>query len=323
MRPFTSFAASRPAVTSGASRTLRILNRGLLGAASIAIAVSLALLGVFIFNPKMAEEFTSGLRPSLFFAELPPDQIDPDLEHQYEQIIGVGHNSGDSVTATLSALVAGADAIELDVVSLDGRLYSSHASPLPLVGGGLFRGPSVEEIWAAAAQTDLVKFDLKETSPQFLRLVHDFLATHRRQHQVIIVTRDPASLRFFAGSMPEVIRYYSIGDQSQLTTLRENPELVRLIDGVSIRHTLLDEETTAWLTGQGLHVGAWTVNDLERANELIRMGVEGITTDNLALLALFGGQQRGEDPSQQNPVAPTPADERRPGGGRPHEGTKR
>jgi len=36
------------------------------------------------------------------------------------------------------------------------------------------------------------------------------------------------------------------------------------------------------------------VNDLERANELIRMGVDGITSDNLAIVSLFGGEAQGK-----------------------------
>lgn len=258
------------------------------------IAISVVALGIFIFFPTLAEEFTAGLRPSLFYAPLPQDVIAADLEQEYEQVFGVAHNSGDSVPATLAALASGADAIEIDVVSLDGALYSSHAPPLPWIGSSVFRGPSLEAVWTAAAQTDLVKFDLKESTPEFLELVLGFLATHKQDHQVVIATDDPASLRFFADRMPDVLRFFSVGDREELTSLREDPDLVALIDGVSIQEALVDEETAGWLNERDLRVLVWIVNDLGRANDLVRLGVDAITTDNLALMGLLGGQRREE-----------------------------
>ncbi len=56
----------------------------------------------------------------------------------------------------------------------------------------------------------------------------------------------------------------------------------------------MTEETGRWLESTGLLVLAWTVNDLARLNELVQLGVDAITTDNLAIMELLGGQQRQE-----------------------------
>lgn len=280
----------------------------------------LAALAFFLFFPTQAEEYTAGLRPNVFYAALDPEMIAADLEGEYGQVIGVAHNSGDSITTTLEALAYGADAIEIDVVSVDGELYSSHAPPLPLIGSRVFRGPSLGAIWTAAAQTDLVSLDLKESSPDYLELVLDFLTVRRREHQIVITTADVESHRFFAERMPEVLRFYSVGNQQALTTLQENPDLVALLDGVSIQNDLVDEETARWLNERELRMLVWTVNDLERANELIRLGAAALTTDNLALLSLFGGQQRGEDSLEQIDATPVPGAELRTPAGRRGDG---
>lgn len=272
------------------------------------IVVSLAALAVFVFVPDVAEEYTAGLRPTQFYDPLPPDLVAADLGRDYEQVFGVAHNSGDSVAATLEALAHGADAIEIDVVSLDGTLYSSHAPPLPWIGRRVFRGPSLETIWTAAAQTDLVKFDLKESSPAFHELVRDFVAVHRRRQRVVVASPHPAAHRFFADRMPDVARFLSVGDREGLAALRADPELAALIDGVTIRETLVDAETARWFHDHELRVLAWTVDELDRANELIRLGVDAITTDNRALLALFGGQQRGEGSLDDATGTPAPGD---------------
>ena len=279
--------ASRP-------RPLHAVRSAVAVISSIVILASGAALTVFLLLPDLAEEYTVGLRPTQFYDPLDPDLLADELDGDYARVFAVAHNSGGSVDATLEALAHGADAIEIDVVALDGRLYASHAPPLPIIGRRAFRGPALETIWTAGAQTDLVKLDLKQSSPAYLDLVLDFLAAHQRRHQVIVATSDEASLRRFAERMPDAFRFASVGDEADLRALHENRDLVALIDGVSIRADLLDQETAGWLSERDLLALAWTVDDIKRANELIRLGVDAITTDNLALMALLGGQERGE-----------------------------
>jgi glycerophosphoryl diester phosphodiesterase len=40
----------------------------------------------------------------------------------------------------------------------------------------------------------------------------------------------------------------------------------------------------AWAHQHGLLVVAWTINDSVRLNQLLRMGIDGVTTANLAIL---------------------------------------
>jgi glycerophosphoryl diester phosphodiesterase len=121
-----------------------------------------------------------------------------------------------------------------------------------------------------------------------------------------VATNKPASHRFFADHLPDILLFYSVGDRQDLTSLQEDPDLVALIDGVSIQHELVDEETARWMNEHGIRMLVWTVNDLGRANELIRLGVGAITTDNLALMGLFGGQRRGEETWDPREATPQP-----------------
>ena len=52
----------------------------------------------------------------------------------YADVFAVAHNSGDDVRATLDAVAAGADVIEVDVIALDGQLYAAHAAPPIWIG---------------------------------------------------------------------------------------------------------------------------------------------------------------------------------------------
>ena len=93
-------------------------------------------------------------------------------------------------------------------------------------------------------------------------------------------------------------------DPARFRALQADPTLVALVDGVTIRQDLLDEPTVDWLNERGLTALAWTVNDLTRVNELVRLGVDAITTDNLAIMELLGGQRRGEAPLVRPPSTP-------------------
>ncbi len=110
--------------------------------ALLVIAIAVLLLVVFIFFASWGEEFTSGRIPTQFHARLEREGLLDD----YQRVFGVAHNSGGTVAATTEALTHGVDVIEIDVVSLNGTLYSAHVPPLPLVGSRFFRGPSLADI---------------------------------------------------------------------------------------------------------------------------------------------------------------------------------
>jgi glycerophosphoryl diester phosphodiesterase len=46
----------------------------------------------------------------------------------------------------------------------------------------------------------------------------------------------------------------------------------------------VDANLVTWVHAHGLVILAWTVNDSEHFNQLVRLGVDGITTGNLAIL---------------------------------------
>jgi hypothetical protein len=288
-------------------------------AEGLAVVVSLAVigfclfvLGVLAFDPDRGETWTSGLRPAQFFEEL-----DADLLDDYANAFGVAHNSGDRIDATIEAISYGADVIEVDVVSFDGQLYASHGLPVPFIGESVFRGPLLAQIWIASAGAGAIKLDLKESSPAFREMLFDFLEIRRGQRRVLLVSDDPSLLRQAAKREPWVFRIFSAGSTERLRLIEEDPAFAAIVDGVSIRHTLIDEELAAWLEERELLTLAWTVNRLERVNELVRLGVDGVTTDNLAILQLLGNRESGVHPLDRlrllRPAAPP--------GSVPEEGT--
>lgn len=288
---------------TGARRVAAACRTVVVVLACLVISGCLVLLGMFVLDPDGAEEWTVGRRPNQYFTD-----IDQDLRtfsnDAYGAVFGVAHNSGGSIEATLEALINGADVIEVDVVELDGVLYSAHTPPLPFLGQRWFRGPRLDRVWAASLGADAVMLDLKETTPGYVRLVGDFLESRPSSRQAIVASRSPWVLQLLRVRAPDAVLLLSVPDETVLRAMQNNEDLLDTIDGITVRHTVLDAENAAWLGDQRLLVFAWTVNDLERVNELMRLGVDGITSDNLAIINLFAGDVRGEREVRRTPGTP-------------------
>jgi hypothetical protein len=268
------------------------------------------MLGYFALDPSGAEEFTVGLRPSQFYRVF--DNEDRAFaDETYTDVFGVAHNSGGRIETTLEALIYGADVIEVDIVEVDGALYSAHTPPLPFLGPHFFRGPSLDQIWNASYRADALKLDLKESSPQFVGLVADFLVSRPGGRDVMVASRSPDVLRTLRQRAPEAVLLLSVPSAGAFDNLQADGSLQAAIDGVTIRQSLVDADRASWLTEHDLLIFAWTVNDLARVNELIQLGAAGITTENLAILTLLGGLERRE---QEVPVSTPQASEQVPNG---------
>jgi len=270
------------------------IGRGLSRRVRQALAALLLVLGAalvfLVWFGDTAERYTSGKRPEQFYAEL-----DGDLLDDFGGVFGIAHNSGDDLGATRQALRHGADVIEIDVVTYDDRLFAAHDSPLRFLGKRFFRGPSLEEVWKEAATAEVVKLDLKESGAGYLDLVVAFVNEHRDGDiEIVAASARTDVLERLRDDAPHVIRLLSVSSASGVERLRTDRRLRGLIDGVTIREDRLHGRAAEWLEREGLLVVAWVVNEAPRLNELVRAGVDGITTDNLAIMTLLGAQERHE-----------------------------
>lgn len=271
---------------------------------TLVLAGAVGVLGLFMLHPDLGEEITIGLNPPQYYADFEAENLILSGE-QYQSVWAVAHNSGDNINAVLEGLLYGADMIEMDVVELDGELYSAHNPPIPLLGVRWFKGPPVKLVWAAAGQARSFMLDLKQTNPVFVTRVIDFINSKPTDRPIFVASRDPSVLRQVSQRAPHAFLLLSVPDRAGLDDLLSNHPLTNLVDGVTIRQNTIDEETAALLNDNDLMIFAWVVNDLVRVNELLVLGVDGITSDNLAILGLLGGE--AAPVADTNPGGATPA----------------
>ena len=245
------------------------------------LTVLTIILAPVIF-PSEIEEFVGRGAPRQYYSGLAGEIL-----ADYRGVQGIAHNSGNNLGTAREAERYSADVIEIDVLSVNGQLYASHDGPIPIIGSRVFPRPTLEQVWGETGSAAVI-LDLKEPSSGYRDRLLSFLDGRVGDRQVIVSSRNARTLEEFGRRQPGVTRLLSVSTSAKLGALRNDPDLVGLIDGVSIRHTVLDRDAVEWLKSHDLVVFAWVVNDLERVNELVDWGVDGITTDNLAILRLLG-----------------------------------
>ena len=223
--------------------------------------------------------------PAQFYQKV---QLDPGLTQDYPEVLGVAHNAGNNPGTLATALRDGADVIEIDVLSARGQLVAGRPQPWSWLAGRLFQGPTLTEAWNQAAAAGVIKLDLMQTDRNFLAELVTFLTPRSRSRRVMISSRDAGALLYLHRRLPGVTLLFSVAFPDAVHQLQSDHPLQEAIGGTSVFQGLVDANLVTWLHEHKLIILAWTVNDGERFNQLVRLRVDGITTANLAILRALG-----------------------------------
>jgi glycerophosphoryl diester phosphodiesterase len=260
------------------------LRKGRLRWAIAGVLVAALAAAVIVAWP-LVQRYTGAAPPAQFYDKA---GLDPALAQQDPRVLGVAHNAGNNTGTLATALHYGADVIEIDVISARGQLVAGRDQPLPWLARLLFRGPALIQAWDHAAAARVVKLDLKQTDRGFLDDLIAFLAPRAGSRRVMISSPDQDALLYLHRRLPDVTLLFSAGWPDAVRQLKSDPALQKAIGGASVFQGLVDANLVAWAHRHKLLILAWTVNDGQRASQLVRLGVDGITTANLAILRALG-----------------------------------
>ena len=227
------------------------------------------------------QRYTGSAPPAQFYDQV---QLEPALTRDYPRVLGVAHNAGNNLGTLSTALHYGADVVEADVISARGQLVAGRNHWWGWLARQVFRGPTLLQAWDGAAGAGSIKLDLMQTDRGFLDDLVAFLASRAGSRRVMISSRDPGALLYLHRRLPDVTLLFSVAGPDAVHQLKSDSALQRAIGGASAFQGLVDANLVTWMHGHRLVILAWTVNDSERFNQLVRLGVDGITTGNLAIL---------------------------------------
>jgi hypothetical protein len=200
----------------------------------------------------------------------------------------VAHRAGNDLARLGEAERLGVTLVEADVRLWRGRLEVRHLKtigPVPILwdrwelANPFAPRLGLDALLAAARPETELMLDLKGRHPRLARLVLDALPPGRR---VTVCARSRRLLAPFAGR-PGVRVLQSAGSRRQVQALLRRPDPLAL-DGVAVHERLLDERTVAELGRRCSLVLSWPVNSVERARELAASGVDGLISDDPALV---------------------------------------
>jgi glycerophosphoryl diester phosphodiesterase len=203
----------------------------------------------------------------------------------------IAHRAGNDPVQLRAAEAIGADVVEADLHLWRGRLELRHlktAGPLPLYWDRWALAPpwrrfgSVEELLAAADPETVLMLDLKGSDPAAARMLSAALEHAARAAPVIVSARawpllgeiDPALAR----------RIGSAARPQQLDALIAHAS-ERPLDGASLHLRLLEGGRLDALRAHAPMLMTWPVNRRNEAERATALGVTGLISDELALLA--------------------------------------
>jgi glycerophosphoryl diester phosphodiesterase len=200
----------------------------------------------------------------------------------------VAHRAGNDLARLQEAEQLGVDLVEADVRLWRGRLEVRHlktAGPLPILwdkwrlANPFAPRLELRDLLAGAREETELMLDLKGRDPRLADLVLEALPPGRR---IAVCARSRGLLEPFAGR-GHVRLFQSVGSKRQLRSLLRRRDGF-VLDGVSIHERLLDEGVVAELRRRSATVLSWPVNSLQRAQELVLLGVQGLISDHPSLV---------------------------------------
>jgi glycerophosphoryl diester phosphodiesterase len=252
---------------------------------AIAGLLVVALVAAVIVTWPLVQRYTGAAPPAQFYEKV---ELDPAIAQDYPRTLGVAHNAGNNLATLSAALRYGADVVEIDVISARGQLAAGRDRWPPWLAGQLFRGPTLAQAWDHATAASIIKLDLQQTDRGLLDDLIAFLDPRAGPRAVMISSRDAGALLYLHRRLPDVTLLFSLAGPDAVRQLQSDPALQEAIGGVSAFQGLVDANLVTWVHQHKLLILAWTVNDGQRLNQLVRLHVDGITTANLAILRALG-----------------------------------
>lgn len=230
-------------------------------------------------------------------------------------VVRIAHAYGNNREALDVALAADVDMIEVDMWYRGGRIEIRHErrwSWLPFLAdrrgralhamgrfviplwGDYFLRPDIgtmhlDELLECTAGRRRLLLDIKarkrDESAAFAAKLAETVRRHRAGEWVAVCGQFWPVIRDVRSLAPEIAVRYSMEWPLQWERFREMAPRDSGARRVCIEHRFMDVEKQSFLEQHGVDVYCWTVDDAGEAAALVDRGVDGITSNDLQLLA--------------------------------------
>jgi glycerophosphoryl diester phosphodiesterase len=199
--------------------------------------------------------------------------------------LAIGHRAGNSLAGLHAANELGVDVIECDVHEHRGRLEVRHlktAGPLPVLwdrwelASASAPRLGLAELLAADARAATFMLDLKGRRTTAASAVAALLHESGHDRPLLVCGRYWPAV--------DVLPVLSARNRVELARLRERVRR-RSVHGVSVHRSLLDRDVVTSLLNHVEVVMSWPINDLAALESTVALGVNGVISDEPAVLS--------------------------------------
>jgi glycerophosphoryl diester phosphodiesterase len=207
--------------------------------------------------------------------------------------LAIAHRAGNSLAGLRAANRLGVDVIECDVHHHRGRLEVRHlktAGPLPFLWDTWELAPvsaprlGLDELLDADRHGTTFMLDLKGRRPATARLVARQLHARGHERPVLACSRYWPAVDAVA-DLPYVRPVLSARNRVELARLRQRLVSTSPVYGVSVHRSLLDKDLVHQLHNNVEVVMTWPINDVGALDEVLALGVTGVISDEVNVLA--------------------------------------
>ena len=142
--------------------------------------------------------------------------------------------------------------------------------------------PLLEDVLVTIPGDRMLVIEIK-TGPEILPYLQKVIDDHWRSGKISFIAFDFETIKGAKSMYPEVPCYYLSMLKSDLNR-HFDAIIENRIDGVDLRHGIIDSEIMDKCGSAGLEVWCWTVNDVDTAIKMRELGVTAVTTDRPAWL---------------------------------------
>ena len=142
--------------------------------------------------------------------------------------------------------------------------------------------PLLEDVLATIPEDRMLVIEIK-TGPEILPHLKEVITHHWIKGKISFIAFDFETIKQAKAIYPEVPCYYLSSFKPDLNK-HFDAIVENRLDGVDLRHTIIDQSLMERCDASGLDVWCWTVNDPETALKMQQLGVTAVTTDRPAWL---------------------------------------
>lgn len=142
--------------------------------------------------------------------------------------------------------------------------------------------PLLAEVLGTIPEDRMLVIEIK-TGPEILPHLQEVIAQNWKKGRISFIAFDFETIRQSKLLYPEVPCYYLSSFKPDFNK-HFDLAVESGLDGMDLRHTIIDQDLVDRCHASGLDVWCWTVNDPETAMKMQELGVSAVTTDRPAWL---------------------------------------